>query len=95
MVVIRLARGGSKKRPFYNITVATDSAIHAMVASMNVSVSTILQLPVRQFVCLSMKPTSTSWIANGAKMSETVSRLYKRIQENSCSCRLIETFKTY
>ena len=26
-------------------------------------------------------------------MSETVSRLYKRIQENSCSCRLIETLR--
>lgn len=54
MVVIRLARGGSKKRPFYNI-VATDSATAVTVVSMNVSASTIRWHPVLLSVFPSMK----------------------------------------
>ena len=48
MVVIRLARGGSKKRPFYNATAVT-------VVSMNVSASTIRWHPVLLPVFPSMK----------------------------------------
>ena len=54
MVVIRLARGGSKKRPFYNI-VATDSRNRRDVVSMNVSASTIRWHPVLLPVFPSMK----------------------------------------
>ena len=37
MVTIRLSRGGSKKRPFYHLTV-TDHRMHVMVASLSVLV---------------------------------------------------------
>ena len=50
MVVIRLARGGSKKRPFYNIV-----ATAVTVVSMNVSASTIRWHPVLLPVFPSMK----------------------------------------
>ena len=53
MVVIRLARGGSKKRPFYNIVATPATAV--TVVSMNVSASTIRWHPVLLPVFPSMK----------------------------------------
>ena len=46
MVIVRLARGGSKKRPFFNIHVC-DSRTVVMVVSLNVSATTTRLLPVR------------------------------------------------
>lgn len=76
MVVIRLARGGSKKRPFYNIVV-TDSRnprdgrfierlgyYNPMAAGQAVKLS----------VC---EERLAHWVGNGAQMSETVARLVK------------------
>ena len=45
MVIVRLARGGSKKRPFFNIHVC-DSRTRRDV-SLNVSATTTRLLPVR------------------------------------------------
>jgi hypothetical protein len=49
MVTIRLARGGSKKRPFYHLTV-TDSRTSRDVL-LNASVSLTLLLAVMKSVC--------------------------------------------
>ena len=65
MVVIRLARGGSKKRPFYNI-VATDSR-NRRDGRFNERIG--FYNPI------------ASGVANGAQMSDTVARLYKEFKK--------------
>lgn len=77
MVVIRLARGGAKKRPFYNVVV-TDSrnrrdgrfiervGFYNPVAAAHEEGLRIAQDRVAY------------WRANGAKLSETVSMLVER-----------------
>ena len=77
MVVIRLARGGAKKRPFYNVVV-TDSrnrrdgrfiepvAFYNPVAAAHEEGLRIAQDRVAY------------WRANGAKLSDTVSMLVER-----------------
>ncbi len=77
MVVIRLARGGAKKRPFYNI-VATDSrnrrdgrfiervGFYNPVASGN-------EKPI-----VINAERLAFWQGNGAKLSPTVERLVKQ-----------------
>ena len=80
MVVIRLARGGSKKRPFYNI-VATDSRnrrdgrFHERIGFYNPMASGAAPR-------LSINEASlNAWVANGAQMSDTVARLYKEFKK--------------
>ena len=77
MVVIRLARGGSKKRPFYNL-VATDSrnrrdgrfiervGFYNPVASGNAE-GLVIKMD-----------RLTYWTDNGAQLSPTVARLVKQ-----------------
>ena len=79
MVIIRLARGGSKKRPFYNI-VATDSrnrrdgrfiervGVYNPVATKGES------LRIAQ-------DSLTYWQGVGAQLSPTVERLVKEAQK--------------
>lgn len=79
MVVIRLSRGGAKKRPFYNI-VATDSRNRRdgrfieRIGFYN---------PVASEGTESLRITAdrlTYWIGVGAQMSPTVSRLAKTVK---------------
>lgn len=76
MVVIRLARGGSKKRPFYNVVAADsrnrrDGRFIERLGFYN---------PVggegQENLRLAMDRVQ-HWVDNGAQMSETVSRLVK------------------
>ena len=80
MVVIRLARGGSKKRPFFNIVV-TDSRnrrdgrfierlgyYNPMAAGQGVK----FQIAAERL---------THWIGQGAQMSDTVARLVKQAKK--------------
>ena len=80
MVVIRLARGGSKKRPFFNIVV-TDSRnrrdgrfierlgyYNPMAAGQGVK----FQITEERL---------THWIGQGAQMSDTVARLVKQAKK--------------
>lgn len=77
MVVIRLARGGSKKRPFYNMVVADsrnrrDGRFVERVGFYN---------PVASENEEGLRVTSdrlTYWLQNGAQMSPTVARLVKQ-----------------
>lgn len=81
MVVIRLARGGSKKRPFYNV-VAADSrnrrdgrfieriGFYNPVAGDN-----------QEKLRLSLDRVE-HWVSNGAQLSGTVDRLVKDYKES-------------
>ncbi|MDU0810282.1 MAG: 30S ribosomal protein S16 [Burkholderia sp.] len=83
MVIIRLARGGSKKRPFYNI-VATDSRnrrdgrfIERIGFYSPVSLKTELLR-----VC---QDRLYYWKSVGAKLSPTVERLIRKIKSTHIS----------
>ena len=76
MVVIRLARGGSKKRPFYNVVVTDsrqrrDSHYIERVGYYNPMAS-------GADVRLSVDEERVNyWVSKGAQMSDTVARLYR------------------
>lgn len=80
MVVIRLARGGSKKRPFYNI-VATDSR-NRRDGRFNERIGFYNPMASGVAPRLSINEASlNAWVANGAQMSDTVARLYKEFKK--------------
>ncbi|MDD3884507.1 MAG: 30S ribosomal protein S16 [Gallionella sp.] len=77
MVIIRLSRGGSKNRPFYNVVVADsrnrrDGRFIERVGFYN-PVATEGQESLR----LQMERVS-HWQSKGAQMSDTVARLVKQ-----------------
>ena len=83
MVIIRLARGGSKKRPFYNI-VATDShnrrdgRFIERVGFYNPVATKGETLRIAQ-------DRVTYWKENGAQMSPAVERLVKESQKTAAA----------
>ena len=80
MVVIRLARGGSKKRPFYNI-VATASR-NRRDGRFNERIGFYNPMASGAAPRLSINEASlNAWVANGAQMSDTVARLYKEFKK--------------
>lgn len=80
MVVIRLAHGGSKKRPFYNI-VATDSR-NRRDGRFNERIGFYNPMASGAAPRLSINEASlNAWVANGAQMSDTVARLYKEFKK--------------
>ena len=77
MVVIRLARGGAKKRPFYNI-VATDSRSSRDGRFIErVGFYNPVASGAEQTLVLNTERLAY-WQANGAKLSLTVARLVKQ-----------------
>lgn len=79
MVVIRLARGGSKKRPFYNIIVADsrcrrDGRFIERVGFYN-PVANEKQEGLRI-----QADRLNYWLSQGAQLSETVAKLVKTQQ---------------
>ena len=79
MVVIRLSRGGSKKRPFFNIVVSDsrerrDGRFIERVGFYN-PVASGGEEPLR----VAMDRVGY-WTGNGAQLSETVSRLVAQAQ---------------
>lgn len=80
MVIIRLARGGSKKRPFFNINVcdsrcARDGRFIERLGFYNPMAS-------GQATRLSINAERLAhWQNNGAQMSETVARLVKEFKK--------------
>lgn len=77
MVVIRLARGGAKKRPFFNIVVADkrerrDGRFIERVGYYNPSAAESEQGLVINDERLN------HWVQNGAQASDTVARLLKQ-----------------
>jgi small subunit ribosomal protein S16 len=82
MVVIRLSRGGSKKRPFYQIVVADsrfsrDGRFIEKVGFFN-------PMARGQDVRLNINDERLQhWISQGAQMSSRVENLYKNRSEDS------------
>lgn len=76
MVVIRLARGGAKKRPFYNI-IATDSRNRRDGRFIErVGFYNPVANGAEKTLVINSERLAY-WTQNGAKMSETVARLVK------------------
>jgi small subunit ribosomal protein S16 len=78
MVVIRLARGGAKKRPFYNVVVADsrrarDGRYVERVGFYNPMAA---EGPDRLRIALDR---ITYWQGHGAQLSDTVRRLVRQI----------------
>ena len=76
MVIVRLARGGSKKRPFYSINVCDsrcrrDGRFIERIGYYN-------PMAAGQAVSLNVNQESLAyWQSQGAQLSETVARLVK------------------
>jgi len=80
MVVIRLARGGAKKRPFYNLVVADsrrarDGRFVERIGFYNP------KAPEGQERLRIDRERLTYWKSKGAQMSDTVARLVKQAGE--------------
>ncbi|GAB2910702.1 30S ribosomal protein S16 [Paraburkholderia jirisanensis] len=79
MVIIRLARGGSKKRPFYNI-VATDSR-NRRDGRFIERIGFYNPVAVKGEALRIAQDRLTHWQSVGAQLSETVQRLVKEAQK--------------
>lgn len=79
MVIIRLARGGSKKRPFYNI-VATDSR-NRRDGRFIERVGFYNPVATKGETLRIAQDRVTYWKENGAQMSPAVERLVKESQK--------------
>ncbi|MBA4741171.1 MAG: 30S ribosomal protein S16 [Azoarcus sp.] len=82
MVVIRLARGGAKKRPFFNIVAADkrdrrDGRFIERVGYYNPVASEKEQAIVIDAARLE------HWVSNGARVSDTVARLVKQASKTA------------
>ena len=80
MVVIRLARGGAKKRPFYNLVVADsrrsrDGRFIERIGFYNP------KAPEGQERLRINRERLTYWKSKGAQLSDTVARLVKQAGE--------------
>lgn len=78
MVVIRLARGGAKKRPFYNVVVADSRKPATGKFIERVGFYDPKAPEGRENLRFAMERL-TYWKGQGAKMSPTVARLVKGI----------------
>jgi small subunit ribosomal protein S16 len=76
MVVIRLARGGAKKRPFYSVVVADSGRTATGRFIERVGFYDPKAPQGRESVRFAMDRMSY-WQGQGAKMSDTVARLIK------------------
>ncbi|GAB7527426.1 30S ribosomal protein S16 [Paraburkholderia sp. 2C] len=79
MVIIRLARGGSKKRPFYNI-VATDSR-NRRDGRFIERIGFYNPVATKGEALRIAQDRLTHWQSVGAQLSETVERLVKEAQK--------------
>ncbi len=77
MVVIRLARGGAKKRPFYNVVVADSRSRRDGRFIERVGFYNPIANANEEGLRLSLDRI-TFWQERGAKLSDTVSGLVKR-----------------
>jgi small subunit ribosomal protein S16 len=77
MVVIRLARGGAKKRPFYNVVVADSRSRRDGRFIERVGFYNPIATPNEEGLRLSIERINF-WQERGAKLSDTVAGLVKR-----------------
>lgn len=84
MVVIRLARGGSKKRPFYNVVAADSRNRRDGRFIERVGFYNPMAPEGVEGLRIAMDRV-TYWTENGAQMSETVARLVKQAAKQQAS----------
>jgi small subunit ribosomal protein S16 len=77
MVVIRLARGGAKKRPFYNVVVADSRSRRDGRFIERVGFYNPIATPNEEALRLSIDRIAY-WQERGAQLSDTVAGLVKR-----------------
>lgn len=77
MVVIRLARGGAKKRPFYHIVVADKRRARDSKYIERLGYFNPLATPT-EIKLLVERERVAHWIANGAQLSEKAQVLLKQ-----------------
>lgn len=77
MVIIRLSRGGAKKRPFYNLVVADSRNRRDGRFIERVGFYNPLAAEGQEALRVNMDRVAF-WQGNGAQMSETVAKLVKR-----------------
>ncbi|MDP2025359.1 MAG: 30S ribosomal protein S16 [Pseudomonadota bacterium] len=77
MVIIRLARGGAKNRPFYNVVVADSRNRRDGRFIERVGFYNPLAKDGTEGLRLSLDRV-THWTSNGAQVSEAVAKLVKR-----------------
>jgi small subunit ribosomal protein S16 len=77
MVVIRLARGGAKKRPFYNVVVADSRSRRDGRFIERVGFYNPIATPNEEGLRLSVDRIAY-WQERGAQLSDTVAGLVKR-----------------
>jgi small subunit ribosomal protein S16 len=77
MVIIRLARGGSKKRPFYNVVVADSRNRRDGRFIERIGFYNPIAPEGQESLRLQLERVS-HWQSKGAQLSETVARLVKR-----------------
>lgn len=78
MVVIRLARGGAKKRPFYNVVVTDSRSARDGRFIERVGFYNPIASEREEGLRLSMERIAY-WKDRGAKLSDTVEMLVKRL----------------
>ena len=77
MVVIRLARGGAKKRPFYNVVVTGSRSRRDGRCSERVGFYNPVAAAHEEGLRIAQDRVAY-WRANGARLSDTVSMLVER-----------------
>jgi len=80
MVVVRLARGGAKKRPFYNIVVANSRSARDCKFIERIGFYDPIAAKGREAWRI-QAPRLAHWQSQGAKVSATVARLVKQFSE--------------
>jgi small subunit ribosomal protein S16 len=84
MVVIRLARGGAKKRPFYNLVVADSRRARDGRFIERIGFYDPMAPAGRERLRLD-RDRLTYWKGKGAQLSDTVSRLVKQHGEQKAA----------
>lgn len=85
MVVIRLARGGAKKRPFYNIVVSDSRARRDGRFIERVGFFNPVASEVDQFKLRIDLDRVAYWQDQGAQLSESAAKLLKRYRKEVVS----------
>ena len=80
MVVIRLARGGAKKRPFYNVVVADSRCARDGRYVERVGFYNPMAAEGEEKLRIAQDRVAY-WQANGAQLSDTVRRLVRKAGE--------------
>jgi small subunit ribosomal protein S16 len=84
MVVIRLARGGAKKRPFFNVVVADSRRARDGRFVERIGFYNPKAAPAEEKIRISLDRVKY-WESNGAQLSLTVRRLVRQLGEQKAA----------